>query len=148
LGEEAGRTFSGAAAARPPHSIARRRRAGEVVVHVAVTGHRRTDVTGIDALAGVDPPRHPAGLEELIYDLGLGRRELVLLVHRVAVAEHPPGQLVELRQRLGGRVGHEGLEPLPLRLPLVPVELGIAHAGSKPQRPGRETPTPPLHSPP
>ncbi len=98
------------------------------LVEAAIGGDRGADVARVDRLARLDEVRDPTRFQELGDELGVGRVRRFFLGGGVATPDqHPLDQPIHLRQGLRGGVDHQGLETLPLRLPVVPIDAGFDH---------------------
>jgi hypothetical protein len=98
------------------------------LVEAAIAGNRSADVARVHGLACFYEPRDAPRFQELGDKLGLGRITGFLLRGGVtAVDQHALDQPIHLRKGFFGRVDNQGLETLPLRLPVVPIEAGFDH---------------------
>ncbi|MFN2469023.1 MAG: hypothetical protein ABR521_12950 [Gaiellaceae bacterium] len=90
---------------------------------------------------GVDHVGEAARLPELRDDVTFDPLDGHLVVDRIAARlHHPLDEVAELGQRLLGRLLHERLQGLPLRLPFVLVEARLEHGSSMVCGGGFETP--------
>jgi hypothetical protein len=98
------------------------------LVEAAKGGNRSADVARVHCLARLYEARDPPRFQELGDELGLGRVVRFLLGGGVtALDQHALDQPIHLRKGFFGRVDNQGLETLPLRLPVVPIEAGFDH---------------------
>ena len=102
--------------------------AKEELVEAAIGGDRSADLSRVDRLARFDEVRDPAGFQELGDEPGVGRGRRFFLGGGVTTLDqHALDQPIHLRQGLRGGIDHQGLETLPLRLPVVPIDAGFDH---------------------
>jgi len=136
--EEATRASPGGRRRRPSASVTASSLAqinfsgDEVLVELAVEIDRLRHVARINVVSAIDLPRDLPGGEERGHDLWVDALivDLILRIQRIAgLGEHPGDEVVKLVESFGGRVFEVGLELLPFRFPLVPVEAGFAHTG-------------------
>jgi len=97
-------------------------------VQVAVGGDSCAEVARVGRFGRFDEPRDSACLEKLGDDCRVGCAGCLVLGRRIAALDqHSLDQAVDFRQGLGRRVDDQGLEPLPLGFPVMPIKAGFAH---------------------
>jgi hypothetical protein len=98
------------------------------LIEAAVAGDRGADVARVDRLASLDEVRDSARFQELGDQLGIGGVKRFFLGCGVTILDqHALDQPIHLRQGLRRSVDHQGLETLPLRLPVMPIDAGFDH---------------------
>ena len=98
------------------------------LVEVAIAGDRGADRARVVGLPRLDQARDPPRLQELGNELRVGGPAGSFLGRRVTTLDQQAlDEAIRLRQGLRRRIDEQGLETLPLRLPLVAIETGSDH---------------------